>query len=208
MFTHRSKIRLTLPFTHGILKALCIAMTMDQQIRSTGIEVIDARVKEIMQLPKRANILDAPFDEDFPGRTITRDVESEIIVVGAGWEFPLYATALVAAGARKIITYEMSPEKFGVGQIGRTMKDDILGFHHARTLAHLMPDFTPDHLGRLPDGIRDIMNLPCYQALSKKRRSFISKGPQAYRDLPDAEKMSKREVVEMKRGILEYMVAV
>jgi hypothetical protein len=181
---------------------------MEQQIRSTGIEVIDARVKEIMKLPKRDNILDAPFDDNFPGRTITRGVKSEIIVVGAGWEFPLYATAFIAAGARKIIAYEMTPEKFGAGQIGINRKDDILGFHHARTLAHLMPDFTPDHLGRLPSEIQDIMNLPCYQALSKKRRSIISKGSQAYGDLPDAEKMSKMEVVEMKRGILEYMVAV
>ncbi|PCG88563.1 Hypothetical protein PENO1_109510 [Penicillium occitanis (nom. inval.)] len=180
---------------------------MNHQIRSTGIEVIDARVKEIMQLPKRLNILDAPFDENFPGRTITRDVKSEIIVVGAGWEFPFHATAFVAAGAR-ITAYEMTTEKLGAGQIGINMKNNILGFHRARTLAHLMPDFTPEHLGKLPDEIRDIMNLPCYQALSKKRRSIISKGFQAYRDLPDAEKMSKKEVVETKSGILEYMVAV
>lgn len=207
IFTHRSKIYLTILFTHSIPKVLCIAKTMNHQIRSTGIEVIDARVKEIMQLPKRLNILDAPFDENFPGRTITRDVKSEIIVVGAGWEFPFHATAFVAAGAR-ITAYEMTTEKLGAGQIGINMKNNILGFHRARTLAHLMPDFTPEHLGKLPDEIRDIMNLPCYQALSKKRRSIISKGFQAYRDLPDAEKMSKKEVVETKSGILEYMVAV
>lgn len=94
---------------------------MEQQIRSIVIEIIDARVKEIMQLPKRDNVLAAPFDEIFPGRTITRDIESEIIVVGAGWEFPFYATAFVAAGAGQIIAYEMTPEKFGVGQIGGTM---------------------------------------------------------------------------------------
>jgi hypothetical protein len=180
---------------------------MEQRIRSTGIEVIDARVKEIMRLPKRDNILDAPFDENFPGRTITRDTESEIIVVGAGWEFPFHAIAFVAAGA-KVIAYEMTREKFGAGQIGRTMKDDILDFHHARTLAHLMPDFTPEHLERLPSEIQGIINLPCYQALQKKRLAIISKGFQAYKHLPDAEKMSKEEVVETKRCILEYLKAV
>lgn len=195
------------PVTHRIPKALCIAKTMDRQIRSTGIEVIDARLKEIMRLPKRHNILNAPFDEEFPGRTITRDVESEIIVVGAGWNFPFYATAFIAAGAR-ITAYEMTPEKFGAGQIGINMKDDILSFHQACVLAHLMPDFTPDHLGRLPNEIQDIMNLQCYQTLSEKRRSIISKGLQAYEGLPDAEKMSKKEVVETKEGILKYLVAV
>ncbi|QGA17631.1 hypothetical protein EYB26_005306 [Talaromyces marneffei] len=135
------------------------------------------------------------------------DVKSEIIVVGAGWEFTLHATAFIAAGAR-ITAYEMAPEKFGAGQIGLNMKDEILGFHNACRLAHLMPDFTPEHLERLPSEVKDIMNLPCHQALSKKRRSIKSKGNQAYRDLPDAEKMSKKEVVETKRSILEYMVAV
>ncbi|KAF3399586.1 hypothetical protein DPV78_006393 [Talaromyces pinophilus] len=180
---------------------------MNQPIRSTGIEAIDARVKEIMRLPKRAHTLYAPFDENFPGRTITRDAESEIIVVGAGWEFPLHATAFVAAGA-KVIAYEMTREKFGAGQVGRTMKDDILGFYPAWRLPHLMPDFCPQHLERLPSEIRNIMNLPGYRALSEKRRSIRSKGLQAYRDLHDAEKMSKREVTETKRGILEHMVAV
>ncbi|KAL3703720.1 hypothetical protein TMatcc_009409 [Talaromyces marneffei ATCC 18224] len=130
-----------------------IAKTMKQQIPSTGIKVIDACVKEIMQLPKRENILHAPFYKNFPGRTITRDVESEIIVVGAGWEFPFYATVFVAAGATKIIAYEMNPEKFGVGQIGGTMKDDILSFYCGCGLAYLMPDFTPEHLERLPSEI-------------------------------------------------------
>lgn len=127
--------------------------------------------------------------------------------MGAGWEFPFHATAFVAAGAR-ITAYEMTPEKFCAGQIGINMNDDILSFHQARILAHLMPNFTPDHLGRLRSEIQDIMNLPSYQALSEKRQSIISKGSQVYRDLPDAEKMSKKEVVETKRGILGYMVAV
>lgn len=175
---------------------------MEQQIRSTGIEVIDARVKEIMQLPKRENILHAPFDKDFPGRTITRDVESEMIAVGAGWEFPFYATAFVAAGATKIIAYEMNPEKFGVGQIGGTMKDDILSFHRGCGLAHLMPDFTPEHLERLPSEIQAIMNLPRYQELGKKRQTIISKGLQAYKDLPGAEKCRKRRWLRQKEAFL------
>lgn len=88
------------------------------------------------------------------------------------------------------------------------MKDDILGFHHTHILAHLMPDFTPEHLRRLPSEIQDIMNLPYYQALSRKCQSIISKGLQAYRDLLDIKRMSKKEVVKTKRGILEYIVAV
>ncbi|KUL79369.1 hypothetical protein ZTR_11152, partial [Talaromyces verruculosus] len=201
------KIRLIILFTHGIPKAFCIAKTMNQQIRSTGIKDIDDRVKEIMRSPKRAHTLYAPFDVNFPGETITMDKKSEIIVVGAGWEFPLHATAFVAAGAR-ITAYEMAHEKFGAGQIGLNMKDEILDFHKACRLAHLMPDFTLEQLERLPSEVKDIMNLPCHQALSKKRRSIKSMGKQAYEDLPDAEKMSKKEVVETKRSILEYMAAI
>jgi hypothetical protein len=52
------------------------------------------------------------------------------------------------------------------------------------------------------------MNLPCYQVLSKKCRSIICKGFQAYRDLFDAEKMSKKEVVKTKRSILEHIAVV
>ncbi|OKL59561.1 hypothetical protein UA08_05010 [Talaromyces atroroseus] len=135
------------------------------------------------------------------------DDKSEITVVGAGWEFTLHATAFIAAGAR-ITAYEMAHDKFGAGQIGLNMKDEILDFHQACRLAHLMPDFTLEHLERLPSEVKDIMNLPCHQTLSKKRRSIKSMGKRAYEDLPDAEKMSKKEVVETKRSILEYMVAV
>jgi hypothetical protein len=88
------------------------------------------------------------------------------------------------------------------------MKDEILNFYQTCQLAHLMPDFTLQHLERLLSKVKDIMNLPCHQALSKKRWLIKSMGKWAYEDLPDAEKMSKKEVVEMKRSILEYMVAV
>ena len=134
---------------------------MERQLCSTGIRKIDADVKKIMELPKRDHILNKPFDKNFPGKVIKRDVESDIIVVGAGWEFPFYATAFVAAGAR-IIAYEMTPEKLGAGQVGNTMKEDILSFHRACTMAHLMPDFTQEQLERLPSEIQGIMNLQCH----------------------------------------------
>jgi hypothetical protein len=180
---------------------------MERQIPSTGIRKIDDDVKEIMGLPKRDNILNKPFDKNFPGKVITRDVESVIIFVGAGWEFVFYAIAFAAAGAR-IIAYEMTPEKLGAGQVGNTMKEDILSFHRACTLAHLMPDFTPEHLERLPREIQGIMNLPRHQALRRKRHLIISKGFDAYKDLPDSEKVSKQEVLEAKRSILNYMKTV
>ncbi|KAI7970982.1 hypothetical protein EIK77_005250 [Talaromyces pinophilus] len=100
-----------------------------------------------MRLPKRAHTLYAPLDVNFPWKTITMDDKSEITVVGAGWEFTLHATAFIAAGAR-ITAYEMAHEKFGAGQIGLNMKDELLDFHQACRLAHLMPDFTLEHLER------------------------------------------------------------
>jgi hypothetical protein len=33
-------------------------------------------------------------------------------------------------------------------------------------------------------------------------------GKRAYKDLPDAKKMSKKEVVKTKRSILEYIIAI
>lgn len=188
---------------HRIPVQRFIANTAEQTIRSTGIRRIDERVEDIMRLPKRTHCLDAPLDVSFLGRDISRDAKSEIIVVGAGWEFLLYATAFIAAGA-KITAYDKSPEKLGSGQIGRTMKDDILNFTGC-ALAHLMPDFTSELLKRLPSEVQGIMDIPSHRELRVKRRSIESKGPQAYENLPDAEKISKREVVQVKRDILEYM---
>lgn len=70
-------------------------------------------MQEIIKLLKRDNILDTTFNKNFPRRTIIRDVESEIIVMGAGWEFPFYITMFVATGVRKIIVYKITLEKFG-----------------------------------------------------------------------------------------------
>lgn len=173
-------------------------------MRSSGIPAFDAAVKEIMKLPKRANHLVEPLETSLLGRIIEGRIKSDLIVVGAGWELAFRAAGFVAAGAR-IIAYEMNPAKFGRGQIGRTLEDDVFSYGNATDLSHLMPDFTPEQIERLPNEFRDIINLPCYQQLKKKRLSIISKGRNAYKDLPVAERISKKEVIDTVHSILDYL---
>jgi hypothetical protein len=182
-------------------------MEMERQFRSTGISKIDTAVREFLKKPMRDTTIVRKFNEDFPGQVVKTNKRLEVSVVGAGWLFPRCATALIAAGAARIVAYEMNMEKLGMGQMGLTSTGLDFDYYRADTEAQLMPEFTAAQLDKLPSGLRDIAEDPSYRALMEKRARIRSMGKAAYEKLPSSDKISKREVIETKRRVLELMQA-
>lgn len=93
---------------------------MAKQTRSTtGIPKIDAEVKVLENLPQCDTSPITTLRDDFPGCDITKNNSRAVTihVVGAGWNLPLHATAIAAAGAN-MIAYDMNKDKIGRGQMG------------------------------------------------------------------------------------------
>jgi hypothetical protein len=186
--------------------------------RSTGIPKIDRQVAEFLKLPKREAIEIKRLDEDFPGCKIgePKSEDSTVIVIGAGWEFPAAATALVAAGAR-VVAYELSPEKMGLGQIGLTRENEHIEYGNIWNGTGFLPAFTPAQLKRLPSVITTITKDDTYKALMRKRNAAIEirektigkflEGKKKYAELGHSYKISKREVIEVKKIILKLLQA-
>ncbi|MBN9474524.1 MAG: hypothetical protein ABS43_18335 [Bordetella sp. SCN 67-23] len=139
-------------------------------------------------------------------------VEPDVMIVGAGWYFLQTAIALAAAGA-SMVAYEMNLNKIGKGQIGLTGQDDYFALGEHRE-AQLMPDFTSEQLDRLPPVIRALAQMPSYQALARKREIadaiFTARGEwrvlcDRYASLPPEQRISKREVIEMKQAALAVL---
>jgi hypothetical protein len=197
--------------------------------QQTYIPALDTQLDEIAKKPRREPRRDRNLPADFPGtpkRKARADAPSparatppgkpgkdaDVVVIGAGWNFPKPATAFAAAGATQV-AYEMRPEKTAKGQIGLTGKDDYfyLGQHRE---AQLMPDFTPDQLNRLPPVIRAIAELPSYQALTEKRKiaDAIASGAERWKEKQDRYhaldkklRISKQELIDAKMDVVKVL---
>lgn len=190
--------------------------TMDKIIRSTRIDKIDKQLEPILSSclqHKRDIIPSQKLEDSFPGCNI-RDEKCQplqVYVVGAGWEFPLYATALVAAGAT-VVAYEMNKEKIGRGQVGTTNIDGDLTIRDIN-IAHLMPTFTLHQLERLPEVITKITENEGYKNLKKKldiaRSIMDSRIPYVEKEKKyESDKIniiSKREVIEVRKIIIDIL---
>ena len=191
--------------------------------------MLDIKRKKIAKNAERKITHTRSLPPDFPGRAV-RTAQSDslpgrrsrlgkdkkndphVVVVGAGWYFPIAATALAASGATQV-AYEQNPQKIGKGQIGLTGKDDYfhLGQHRE---AQLMPDFTEAQLNRLPAVIKAIAEMPSYRALMEKRKiaDAIANDTGSWQDkrnkyaaLDESKRISKQELIDVKTDLLEVM---
>lgn len=196
-------------------KVLPAAMDEKKPV-TTGIPKIDNEVAEILDMPKRT--IEAPkriLDPEFPRCKIEDpgDDAPEVFVVGAGWDFPSLATALVAAGV-KVVAYETNEQKLGLGQIGLTRAHDIFDLGNVYRVAKLIPDFTQAQLERLPSVIGKIAGNEDYQRLMRKaevaqhlvrQKLKWEEKEKRYRSLDDRQKVSKEELIKVKRIVLDLL---
>ncbi|KAJ5689345.1 hypothetical protein N7462_003737 [Penicillium macrosclerotiorum] len=149
---------------------------------------------------------------------------SEVLVIGAGWNFLSFMTAIVAAGAT-VIAYERDRNRAGRGPTGSTRINEPFELGQLSQAVQLLPNLTEKQLTKLPPVITKIKNHERYQDLlkkvafakdfrSKKEALYKSQGikmpflkvVEDYKNLPISNKITRGDLIKVKDSLVDLLV--